>query len=81
MLGRHNDAGARANDRDHRAVRAYGLGIVRPGGRGIRRLVDDGYLVRAPTVHALADALLVDEPRVIQAVAQTNCQLAVFLPW
>ena len=57
---------------DHRAVRAYGLGIVRPGGRGIRRLVDDGYLVRAPTVHALADALLVDGATLESAIVRMN---------
>lgn len=39
---------------DHRALKKYGLGLVRPGGRGLAPLLRDGYLVRAGSVEELA---------------------------
>ena len=42
---------------DHRALVKYGLGMVRPGGRGMARFLRDGYLVQAPTLEALAQRL------------------------
>ena len=45
---------------DHRFVRRYGLGVVRPGGGGLRRWLARGYLVRAATLAALAARIGVD---------------------
>ena len=42
---------------DRRALVRYGLGMVRPGGRGLRPFLRDGYLVQAPTLEALAHKL------------------------
>jgi succinate dehydrogenase/fumarate reductase flavoprotein subunit len=57
---------------DHRALRRYGLGLVRPSPGGYRRFVRNGYLVQAPTVAALAARLDVD-PRMLEAtIAEVN---------
>ena len=42
---------------DHRALARYGLGMVRPGARGLAAFVKDGYLVRAATLDDLAAQL------------------------
>lgn len=42
---------------DHRALKKYGLGLARPGGRGLAPLLRDGYLVAAPSVEELANRL------------------------
>ena len=54
---------------DHRALRKYGLGPVPPGGRGIKRLVDEGYLIEAPTIGELARKLDMD-PAVLDGTAR-----------
>ncbi|RJL16339.1 FAD-binding protein [Paracoccus siganidrum] len=41
-------------------IRRYGLGLVLPGGRGLRRLLKAGYLVQAPDLAALAGRIGVD---------------------
>lgn len=41
-------------------IRTYGLGLVLPGGRRLRRLLRAGYLVSAPDVAALAARIDVD---------------------
>jgi succinate dehydrogenase/fumarate reductase flavoprotein subunit len=45
---------------DERAFLKYGLGMVRPGGRGLGRFLQDGYLLRAPTLDELARAAKID---------------------
>ncbi len=45
---------------DQRALRKYGLGLVRPGGRGTKPLIDEGYLIEAPTIGDLARKLDID---------------------
>ena len=45
-------------DRD--GLRAYGMGMVRPGGRGLRPFLEDGYLTEAPTLDDLARKLEID---------------------
>ncbi len=45
---------------DADGLRRYGLGMVRPGGRGLRRFLDDGYLVSAPDISTLAERLGID---------------------
>lgn len=42
---------------DRRAVLRYGLGSVRPGARGLRRAVREGYIVEGESVTALAAKL------------------------
>ncbi|MEY2844381.1 MAG: hypothetical protein RI920_2418 [Pseudomonadota bacterium] len=42
---------------DADALRRYGLGMARPGGRGLAPLLADGYLTQAPTLDALARQL------------------------
>ena len=42
---------------DARALRLYGLGMVRPGGVGLAPFLADGYLTQAPTLAALATQL------------------------
>ncbi len=55
---------------DHRALMAYGLGMVRPGGWGLRRAERDGYVVSAPTLAALAAALKMDADALQASVAR-----------
>lgn len=57
---------------DDRALRAYGLGMVRPGGRGLKPFLDDGYLVRAATLRELAGRLQIDPARLERTVAAMN---------
>jgi len=57
---------------DRRALVAYGLGMIRPGGRGLQRFVRDGYLVAASTVPALAHALAIDATTLESTVSRLN---------
>lgn len=57
---------------DARALRAYGLGIVRPGGRGLQPFIDDGYLVRGATLAELASQLGVDAAGLQATVTRMN---------
>jgi hypothetical protein len=45
---------------DARALKAYGLGMVRPGGRGLEPFLADGYLVQGQTLAELAGRLGID---------------------
>lgn len=55
---------------DRRALVQYGLGMVRPGGRGLGPFLRDGYLVQAPTVEALAQKLGMP-PAALRATVQS----------
>jgi succinate dehydrogenase/fumarate reductase flavoprotein subunit len=57
---------------DRRALLAYGLGIVRPGGWRLRPFIDDNYLATAPTLRGLADALRVDGAALESTVSRMN---------
>lgn len=57
---------------DHRALTKYGLGMIRPGGWGIRRSLRDGYLVSAPTIERLAQLLGIDAHDLAASVARMN---------
>ena len=57
---------------DHRALTTYGLGMIRPGGWGVRRSLRDGYLVSAPTVERLAQLLGIDAANLAASVARMN---------
>jgi glycine/D-amino acid oxidase-like deaminating enzyme len=57
---------------DHRALAKYGLGMVRPGGRGVAPFLRDGYLVRAPTLEALAQRLAMEASTLRATVERIN---------
>jgi succinate dehydrogenase/fumarate reductase flavoprotein subunit len=61
---------------DQRALRKYGLGTARPGGRGTRRLIDQGFLVEAPTIGELARKLGMDPAALERTVSQMNAYAA-----
>ena len=55
---------------DARFVKAYGLGMVFPGGMGLKRLLKAGYIIEAPTLQDLAGKIGVD-PAGLAATART----------
>lgn len=57
---------------DDRFIRRYGLGLVLPGGRGLRRLLRQGYLHRAGDLAALAGRTGVDAAGLAASVAAAN---------
>lgn len=57
---------------DRRALLRYGLGMVRPGGRGITGFVRDGYLSEAPSLAALAQRLGIDAAALQATVVRFN---------
>ena len=57
---------------DDAFIERYGLGMVRPRRLGLRRAIADGYLVRADTLGALAEALAIDPETLEQTVARYN---------
>jgi succinate dehydrogenase/fumarate reductase flavoprotein subunit len=57
---------------DRRALVKYGLGMVRPGGRGLAPFLRDGYLVQAPTLEALAQRLGMAPSVLKDTVARMN---------
>ncbi|WP_298285505.1 FAD-dependent oxidoreductase [Acidocella sp.] len=57
---------------DAQALRKYGLGMVRPGGRGLKPFLDDGYLVEAPTLTSLAGKLGIDAAGLEASVRHMN---------
>ncbi len=61
---------------DHRFIRKYGLGLVRPGGFGLGRLLKEGYVVGAPTLEALAERIGIDPAGLGRTVAQFNAYAA-----
>lgn len=50
----------------------YGLGMVRPGARGSKALIADGYLKEAPSISALAAKLGIDAARLTATVKRFN---------
>lgn len=61
---------------DSRALRAYGLGMVRPGARNLARFLADGYLIEAPDLAALARKLDIDPSAFAQTVERFNVSAA-----
>lgn len=57
---------------DSRFLRDYGLGLVKPRWRILRRFVAAGYLRTAPTLAALAQAIGVDQQGLAASVAAHN---------
>ncbi|WP_137896832.1 FAD-dependent oxidoreductase [Ramlibacter sp. 2FC] len=57
---------------DAEALRKYGLGMVRPGGKGLAPFLADGYLTEAPTLEALAEKLGIAAAGLVDSVARMN---------
>ena len=57
---------------DAAALRKYGLGMVRPGGKGLAPFLADGYLTQADTLAGLAQALGIDAQRLQATVERFN---------
>ncbi|RDI28663.1 succinate dehydrogenase/fumarate reductase flavoprotein subunit [Pseudacidovorax intermedius] len=57
---------------DAAALRKYGLGMVRPGGKGLAPFLADGYLTQADTLAGLAQSLGIDASRLQATVERFN---------
>jgi succinate dehydrogenase/fumarate reductase flavoprotein subunit len=57
---------------DDRALRAYGLGLARPDPGNNAKLIQNGYLIQAPTIAALAGRLGLDPAKLEATVAEFN---------
>ena len=57
---------------DAEALRKYGMGMVRPGGKGLAPFVADGYLTEAPTLEALAVKLDISVTGLRASIARFN---------
>jgi len=57
---------------DSAGIKKYGLGMVRPGGGGMARLVRNGYLITAPTIADLAKKLGVDAGALTTTIESFN---------
>lgn len=57
---------------DAQGLTRYGLGMVRPGGRGVEGFLADGYLTRAFTIQGLADAIGIDAAGLAETVERMN---------
>ena len=57
---------------DAKALRQYGMGMVRPGGKGLAPFLADGYLTEGNSLQALADQLGISAEGLAQAVANNN---------
>lgn len=57
---------------DAEALRKYGIGMVRPGGKGLKPFLADGYLTQANTLDELASKLGMDAAKLRRSVEQIN---------
>lgn len=57
---------------DALGLRKYGLGMIRPGGQGLRPFLRDGYLTQADTLADLARKLEIDAQGLEETVAEMN---------
>ena len=57
---------------DAEGLRKYGLGMVRPGGKGLAPFLADGYLVQGATLEELASKLGIDAAGLADSVARMN---------
>lgn len=57
---------------DAKALRQYGIGMVRPGGKGLSPFLADGYLTEANSLQELADKLCISTDGLAQSVANNN---------
>lgn len=57
---------------DSEGLRRYGMGMVRPGGKGLAPFLADGYLTEAATIPELAAKLGIDPQGLSDTVARMN---------
>jgi hypothetical protein len=57
---------------DRRFLREYGLGVVYPVWQRVRRFVELGYLISAPTLEGLAAKINVDAGALVESVGEHN---------
>jgi len=57
---------------DAHFIKKYGLGQIRPGGMGLKKLLAAGYLVEADTIPALAAKLGIDADGLAKTVERNN---------
>ncbi|CAB3796239.1 FAD-dependent oxidoreductase [Pararobbsia alpina] len=57
-------------------LRKYGLGMVRPGGKGLAPFLADGYLIKGDDLASLAERLNVDARTLSETVAEMNANAA-----
>jgi succinate dehydrogenase/fumarate reductase flavoprotein subunit len=57
---------------DRRFIADYGLGLVHPGTRNLKRFIDAGYLNEAGTIEALAQKIGVDAVELRQTIERYN---------
>jgi succinate dehydrogenase/fumarate reductase flavoprotein subunit len=57
---------------DAKALRQYGMGMVRPGGKGLSPFLADGYLTEGQSLQALANKLGISDDGLAQSVANNN---------
>lgn len=57
---------------DDAFIRRYGLGLVRPGGFGLRQMTRAGYIISAPTIEALAERIGADPTGLAATVQRFN---------
>jgi succinate dehydrogenase/fumarate reductase flavoprotein subunit len=57
---------------DARALKKYGMGMVRPGGQGLQAYLADGYLTQGATLQELASKLGISAPGLEDSVARIN---------
>jgi succinate dehydrogenase/fumarate reductase flavoprotein subunit len=57
---------------DERFMRKYGLGLVKPGGMGLKKWIAAGYIKTAPTLEALAKIIGVDPAGLEATAAKAN---------
>lgn len=59
---------------DHSFIRRYGLGLVRPGGIGLKKLLRANYVVSAQGIADLANTIGADPKNLVATVARFNRQ-------
>ncbi len=57
---------------DAKALRQYGMGMVRPGGKGLAPFLADGYLTEGASLDVLADKLGIPAEGLTRSVADNN---------
>jgi succinate dehydrogenase/fumarate reductase flavoprotein subunit len=57
---------------DSTGLQKYGIGMVRPGGKGLKPFLEDGYLTEAPTLTELAGKLDIDAAGLEETVSRMN---------
>ena len=57
---------------DHAFVKKYGLGLVKPRGLGLKKMVEQGYLIRASSLQQLADKTGIASENLLATVERFN---------